>query len=177
MYNTNMKTLKYLQQPYTDERLEFNKDTFRYQLTLNYLKSLRDSDSLPYKSDSYAKRRLQDTSQRVYKYIITHSHTANRQVIDFLLNHTENGRLFLIEVLTAQIEADMQSAMNDIVRLPNVNVANGQVLDREAFRDNRISIETEDVIDDSVNYFGVNICCLMPYHPFYFNLVRQYEGV
>lgn len=172
-----MKNLEILKEPYTDEKLEYNENTGRYQLTVSYMKSLREGESVPYRNDEIAKRRLREISQTIYSYLITHSNTANRQVIYFLLNKTENGRRFLIDVLSTQLESDLEFATNDIGKIALVNSQTGQVGDRDVYRQNLISIATENIIDDSVGYFGVNLCCMMPFDYYWFDLVRRYEGV
>lgn len=169
-----MKTLEIINRTYNDDVLEWNENTDRYQLTLAYVKTLRDV--IPYRTDRITKDRIKKTSLRVYNYIAAHSHTANRQVVNFLLNKTENGRKFLIEVLTAQMEADMDYAYNDLLVRPVINATDGKEGNRDVFMLNAISIETEMIINDSVNYFGVNICYLGAYPWYLFNLVRQYEG-
>lgn len=169
---TGMTQLKIISHPEGNDFLEWNTETDRYQLKLSYVKTLRDV--MPYKSDRVAQQRIKQTSLRVYNYIFAHSNTANRQVVNFLLKRTENGRKFLKEVLTAQIEADMEYGYNDLMVRPVINAANGQEGDRDTFRLNAISLECEELINDSVGYFGFNICYLPVYPWSLFNLVRQY---
>ncbi|WP_407392347.1 hypothetical protein, partial [Methanobrevibacter sp.] len=68
---------------YNDETLEWNSNTDRYQLTFKYFKTLFNPS--PFKNDAIVKQRIKQTSLRVYSYIIAHSNTANRPVINFLL--------------------------------------------------------------------------------------------
>ena len=168
-----MKDLIILEKPQDNEFLEWNNDTMRYQLKLSYVKSLRDV--LPYKSDKVAQQRIKQTSLRVYNYIVNHSNSANRQVLDFLLNKTENGKEFLKEVLTSQIEADMEYGYNDLMVRPALNASTNSMLDRDAIRLNAISLETEEIINDSVGYFGFNLCVLVPFNWYLFDLARKYE--
>lgn len=113
----------------------------------------------------------------VYSYIINHSNTANRQVITFLLNKTEEGREFLKTVLSCQMESEIEHAYSEITRMPIINMQTGQIGDREQYRMNKVSIATEDLIDDSVSYFGINLTCMVPFNPYLFEIVRKYEGV
>lgn len=153
--------------------LEWNAINQRWQLTMQYAKTL--CDAMTYKNDSVLKQRIKKTSTRVYNYIVSHSNTVNRSVIDFLLNKTEQGQRFLIEVLTAQLEADMEYGYNEIAIIPTINTATGQVGDRDQYRLNTISIECEQIIDDSAKYFGFNICIMYPFSWSLFELARQYE--
>ena len=169
-----MKTLEIINRTYNDDVLEWNENTDRYQLTFAYVKTLREKN--PYRNDRELKDQIKKTSLRVYNFIASHSNTANRQVVSFLLNKTENGRKFLKEVLTCQMEAEMEYAYNDLVVRPVINAVDGKEGDRDTFRLNAISIETEMLIEDSPNYFGFNICYMGAYPWSLFNMVRQYEG-
>lgn len=162
-----------IKEHYDDEVLEWNSTTGRYQLTLAYVKSLRDV--MPYRNDSVAKSRIKQNSIRIYQYIVSHSSSVNRPVIDFLLNKTENGRKFLIECLTSQMEADMDYGYNDLIVRPVINAQTGQEGNRDNYRLNSISLETESLIEDSVNYFGFNLLYMGDFPYDLFDLARKYE--
>ena len=168
MENLNLNII----QPYNDDVLEFNEDTMRYQLKLAYVKTLRDV--MPYKTDRMAQDRIKKTSLRIYNWIVNNSNSANRPVIYFLLNKTEQGRKFLIEVLSSQMEADMDYGYNDLVVRPALNAATGQLGDRDLLKLNTISVEAEEIIDDSVSYFGFNLVRLVEFPWTFFDLARQY---
>ena len=153
--------------------LQWNSNTNRWQLTLQYVRTLRDP--IPYKNDAITEQRIKQNSIRVYQYIVAHSHTVNRQVIDFLLNKTENGQRFLIQALTAQMEADMDYGYNDLFVRPVINAQTGQEGDRDNFRKNAISLECESVIDDSASFFGFNILYMSAFPWQLFALARKYE--
>lgn len=166
------KELVKVANPYSDEELEFNEKTGRYQLTLAYTKAL--FDVCPIKSDSVVERRIKDTSRLVYNYIYNHSHTANRNIVEYLLNHTENGRDFLKEVFSIQVESDFTTGINTLGKLPGVNVSTGQVLDREIIRQNQICVEAENEIRLSQNYFaGINLLYIAPYPARIYQFVRD----
>ncbi len=166
-----MKTIEILKNPYDDEKLIYNNETGRYELTMEEAKTL--FDVMPIKNDSVLKRRLKDNSRLVYNYLVNHSNTANRQVINFMLNRTENGRKFIYAVLMAQIESDLEYATNSLGKMPTVNVQSGQVMDRYLVRENMLCLNAENEIDDSVNYFGFNICYAEPYPTSIFQFVYQ----
>ena len=168
-----MKDLIIYTEPKSDDVLEWNETTGRYQLTLAYIKTL--CDALPYKNDSIAKRKIKQNSLRVYQYIANHTNSVNRLVINFLLNTTEQGRKFLIECLTAQMEADMDYGYNDLFVRPVINAQTGQEGNRIVYDENAISLETESIINDSANYFGFNLCVLFPLPWHLFDLARKYE--
>lgn len=162
-------------QPRSDSSLEWNPITKQYQLTLEYVKSLWDGEPIPYKNDAITKRRIKDTSQRVYSYFSSHCATVNRGAVRLILNRTEEGRKFLIEILKAQMLADMEYGYNDLVRRPVVNASSGQMGDRDEYRRNAISIEAELIIEDSVNYVGINLTYMGMFPCDLLNLARRYE--
>lgn len=153
--------IKKVETPYDDHGLEWNKDTGRYQLTIEEVKTL--FDEMPIKSDSVVKRRIKDTSRLIYNYILGRCYTGNRTLVEWLLNHTENGRKFLKEVLAIQIESDLTTGINSLGKLPTV-MPSGQQFDRDVVRANQICIQCEDEIRQSQNYFcGINLLYQAPY--------------
>lgn len=169
-----MKKLDIYTEPKNDDKLEWNSETNRYQLTMAYVKTLRDA--ITFKNDSVLQRAIKQTSVRVYQWIVAHSCTVNRAVIDFLLNKTEQGRQFLIQCLTAQMEADLDWGYNDLTVRPVINAQTGQEGDRDNYRKNAISLECESIIDDSVQYFGINLLYMSPFPWSLFALARKYEN-
>ena len=148
-----MKELNVISKPYNDDNLVFNDKTGRYELTLQYLKDHFDSS---YKNDGEAQRRIKLNSQVVYYYINLHTASTNRQVVNFLLNKTEQGRAFLLEILSAQIYADLQTGYNDLMYNPAVSFT-GQDKDRNEIRRNALCVAAEDVFNSSDAYFGFPI--------------------
>ena len=152
-----------VENPYNDESLEWNEETGRYQLTLAYAKTL--FDVFPIKSDQVAKRRLKETSRLVYNYILGRCYTGNKTLVNYLLNNTENGRKFLIEVLSIQAEADFLTGLNSLGKMPTINMANGQYLDRNMVQQNQLCVAASDEIEESQNYFcGINLLYQAPYN-------------
>lgn len=166
--------LKITKNSIDEKKIQWNPDIQRWELTLEYVKTL--VDACPYKTDSVAKRRIAKTSVRIYNWIIRNSASVNRQVIDFLLNKTENGQRFLIEVLAAQMEADMEYGYNDLVVRPVINAQNNNNGNRDEIILNAISMEAELLIADcSLKYFGFNICYMDALPWYLFDLARKYE--
>lgn len=147
------RTLNVIAKPYDDDSLVFNEKTGRYELTTDYLKNEFDAY---YKDDGVAKRRIKLNSQVVYYYINLHVASYNRQVVNFLLHKTEQGREFLKEILSAQIYADLQSGYNDLMFNPAVSFT-GQDKDRTEIRKNALCVAAEDIFNSSSAYFGIQI--------------------
>ena len=167
-----MKPLEIIE-PRNDEYLEFNKITGKYQLTLSYVKNLFEG-SVPFRNDGVTKKRIRDTSSLIYSYLHTHCYSANRLAVNLLLNRTEAGRNFLLDVLTSQFLSDAQYGSNDIVRRPTLNSQSNTILNRDEVRVNTISIETEMLIEDSISYFGINLTYMGMFPPALLNLARNY---
>ena len=152
--------LSFIGKQYDNESLVFNKQSKRYELTLQYVK---DNFEITFKDDGILENRIKKNSRKVYDYILTVGNTHNREIIMRLLNETENGRLFLLDCLTTQMDADLTSGFNDITKQSPINMNNGQIIDRNALRQNRVSVETEDIVDRNIGYFGINLVYNQPF--------------
>ena len=82
-----------------------------------------------------------------------------------MLNKTEQGRQVLKDVLLEQLEADNETAFNDLSSQPAINVGTGQEISRESLQANQISVDTEQIIDRNADYFGFNICVMTRFPP------------
>ena len=155
---------------YDDDKLVYNPSTARYELSIAYV---RNEFGENFQDDAAMQKRITKNSRRVYNYIYTHGHHANKEVVTFLLNNTKEGREFLFDVLSMQMEADAENGFNDLTLNPTINVINGQkVGDRYDYRQNLVTVDVEDKIDASSSYFGVSIVAQVPYPFPYFQLAR-----
>jgi len=157
---------------YDDENLKFNEKTGRYELTPQYCK---DNFDATYKNDGVLARRIKLNSQVVYNYIALHVATVNKPVVAFLLNRTQEGRDFLLELLSAQIYADIQTGYNDLLFQPAINF-NGQDKDRRQIRINALCVAAEQILEESDNYFGVRITYQAQFPYPYFVFMRNYSN-
>lgn len=146
-------SLTILKKPYDDESLEFNEETGRYQLTLAYVKKEND---ITFRSDGVLRKRIKNNSKLVYHFLYLRSNSANYFALDFLLQRTEEGRKFLLDVLSEQMEADLETGYNDIGKQPAINFASGQIINRDEIQRNIVSVTTENLIYESHKYFGFN---------------------
>lgn len=149
-----MKNLTIIDKPYDDEKLKFNNDTGRYELTLAFLK---DEFGPVYGNDKVAERRIKLNSRVVYTYINFHVANCNRYIVNFLLHRTEEGRKFLLEILKEQQYADIQTGYNDLLYQPAISFSGNNDKDRNEVRKNSLCIAAEEVFQNSPLYFGVNI--------------------
>lgn len=167
LYNVSaMKNLIFIE-PTTDNVLKWNEDTQRYELTLQFVKSELDVN---FANDGVTEKRIKKNSRKIYNFIKYRTHSANTPYIDILLNRTEEGRRFLKDVLLEQLEADNETAFNDLSSQPAIDIASGREISRDSLQENQISVDTEQIIDRSAEYFGFNIVLQCPYPP----LVQQY---
>ena len=161
--------LTVIDRPYDDDRLFFNEETQRYELTFAFLKNEYGS---AYKDDNEAKRRIKLNSRVIYSYINIHTAEFNRHVVNFLLHKTEQGRQFLFELLNEQQYADMQTGYNDLMYNPAVSFGGSKDVDRNEIRRNTLCVGAEEVFQSSPRYFGFNIGYLGQYPPFVYLLAR-----
>lgn len=156
-------------QPYTDNFLKWNEATQRYELTLEFVKLAMDVN---FANDSITERRIKQNTKVVYNFIKYRCYSGNSAYIDVLLNKTEEGRRFIKDVLLSQFEADNETAYNDLVKQPAIDVASGKEIDRDKLWANQVSVETEQIIDSSSSYFGFNIMISYPYPPILANYLK-----
>lgn len=163
-----MRQLTIISKPYSDDNLVYNDKTGRYELSLSYLK---DEFGESYKDDGVAKRRIKLNSQVVYYYINVHVASWNRTLVNFLLTRTEEGRAFLLELLSAQQYADLQTAYNDTIFMPAINF-NGQDKDRNEIRRNSLCVAAEEIFENSDAYFGIRIGYHGQFPSYYYQIIR-----
>jgi hypothetical protein len=156
-----MKTLTFIKSSDT-EALKWNETTKRYELKLEFVKQEMDVN---FADDGVTEKRIKKNSKKIYNYIYYHSYGANKPFIERLLNETKQGQEFLKDVLLEQFEADNETAFNDLSSQPAVNIANGQIIDRDELQRNQISVDTEQIIERNADYFGFNICVMTKFPP------------
>lgn len=156
---SNMRNLKYLA-PYSDGVLNWNEKTKKYELTMEYVKENFD---ISFRDDKVLSRRLRKNTDKVYNYINSVVYSGNQLIVKNIINKSEQGRKFIIDVLKTQFEADNETGYNDLTLQPAINVSNGQILDRNEFIRNKVSVDTEELIDNSIDYFGFNLLVQVPF--------------
>lgn len=150
--------------PYSDDSLTFNEKTKRYELTIEFCKANYDST---FRDDGVLERRIKKNTRTVYNFIWDRVASYNKNVVDYLLNNTQEGRDFILELLSTQMEADIESGYNDTGNLTPINASNGQIIDRGEIKRNVVSVDTEAVFDRSDSYFGLRINYQGPLPPIY----------
>lgn len=161
-----------IKEPYDDDKMRFDGSANRYVLTLEYAKKEFEET---FRDDGVLSKRLNKNSRKVYDFIHYRGATANRPVVDFLLNRTEQGREFILQVLTAQMEADTESGYNDLSSTPAINASNGQYIDRNLLAQNQLCVDAEQIIDQSASYFGVSIVLRTQFPFTYFVMAGGYR--
>ena len=156
-----MENLQFTQ-PYTDEVLKWNDATKKYELTIQFVKNEMD---VHFADDGVLEKRIKKNSRKIYNYIKYHSYSGNAHFIDVLLNKTKQGREFLKDVLLEQLEADNETAFNDLSSQPAINIGTGQEISRDSLQANQISVDTQQIIDRNADYFGFNICLMTRFPP------------
>lgn len=152
LYNVIMKLN--VVSPYNDSKLVFNKETNRYELSMEFVKN---EFEITFRDDGVLEKRIKKNSRKIYNFIKYRSYTYNEPVIDFCLNQTEEGRKFLFDVLLEEMEADLESGYNDLSSQPAINFANGSDKNRHELAKNQVSVDAEQVIERNGAYFGFNL--------------------
>lgn len=151
--------------PYSDSSLKWNEQTQQYELTIEYCKANFDSH---FADDEVLKKRIKKNTRNVYRFIKYRTFSSNRPVVEKVLNYTEEGRKFILEMLSVQMEADNETGYNDLTGTPAINLSNGQVLDRNELYKNQLCVDAEEIFDSSDSWFGFRIGYQAPFPPIYF---------
>lgn len=168
LYNKGMKNLHVIN-PYSDDSLQYNENTGRYSLTREYCKA---NYEMTLKNDGVLDREIERNTDNVYDFIDSKTNTNNLQVVKALLTRTQEGRDFILKLLSYQMDANMESGFNSTGKIPLVNAANGQIIAREEVMRNQVSVEVERLLMNSAQYLGVNIFYQGTFPPYFLNLYR-----
>lgn len=150
-------------QPYSDDTLTYDESKRQYFLTPEYCKSEFDDT---FHDDGVLEKRIKKNTRLIYRYIYSRVNSNNVGVVDRILRATVEGREFIKQLLSIQMEADIENGYNDLNVTPAVNVGNGQVIDRNEIKRNLVTVEVENLVDDSAKYLGINIAYAAPFPPY-----------
>lgn len=155
--------------PYDDNKLVYNKQTARYELTKEYIK---DEFENTFKDDNTLQQRIKKNTRKVYNYLLYRTCTPNKEVVDFVLNQTKEGRAFLLDLLSEQMEADLESGYNSMSSIPAINYASGRITPREEQQRNQLTVDAEQIVERNANYFGFNLFYQSSFPFSYFQFMR-----
>lgn len=150
-----------IKKSYNDDVLFFDKVNQKYELTLAYTINLVGN---VFKDTGEMQRRIKLNSMVVYNYIYNHGNTNNKKYTRYILNNTEQGRLFIKNCLESQMIADAKNGYNDLGSENIVDIASGDAMNRERIRENLVSVNTEELIVNSkADLCGYNVLNPIPY--------------
>lgn len=141
-------------EPYTDEALEWDEKSNHYILTKAYIKSHYEVN---YRDDGVLDARRRKNSNVVYRVLASRLCQANTELALWLLNHTEEGRTFMRDILGEQMEADLASGYNDLGSQNPINFATGQAIDRFELEKNLLCVNADMLVQGITNYFPFNL--------------------
>ena len=145
---------------FNDDKLKFNEKTQQYELTLEVVKNNFEN---VFNNDGILQSRISKNSRNVYNYIYSHSYSGNRKITQFFLNETLEGRDFIFDALFSQMEADIESGYNSMLDQPTIDFKSGSVINRNEVIKNQVSVSTENILLNSMGYFGFNVVYAAPY--------------
>lgn len=155
---------------YNDEYLTYDRLLKEYVLTLSYAKSIIGN---AYTDDGVMQRRLIKNSNVVYNYIYNNGNSKNKETTMKILNATKEGRELISKALVAQIMADAENGYNDLGNQNPIDFTNGNVIDREEIRKNKVCIDCEDILQNSASDLeGYNVMCAIPYPQMVHNIFK-----
>ena len=144
-------------QPYDDDKLKYVDG--KYQLTIEYVKDQLD---IHFADDEVLAKRLKKNTRKVYKVIFARINSNNRNIVEYVLTYTKEGREWLFDLLFEQFEADNETGFNDLSGQPAINFQNGQTIDRNELYRNQLSVDAEQILENSMQYCGMNLLYAAP---------------
>lgn len=133
------------QKPYDDEYLVYNKLLHRYILTERVLTELGGDDI--YAFDTAKRQRvLKDISNSVYNFIYLRGNSKNRDYIEYILATSKEARELIKQALISQLNADLDSGINDIKKVSPINPQTYQTINRDELARNMVCVECEAIL-------------------------------
>ena len=149
-----MKTLTKIK-PYSNEQMTWDEESQKYYLNIEYCKNEFEDT---FRDDEVYKKRIKKNSKIVYRWINYHINSYNRPVVFGVLHGTQEGRKLLLDMLTSQMEADVQTGYNDLSSTPAINVSTGRKdFEREDLYGNQVTVDTQEIWESSADYVGFNL--------------------
>lgn len=144
--------------PYSDEKMLYNETTQQYELQLAWVKAIFGNT---FTDDGVLESRIKKNTRKILNYIYSHSYSGNRKIINALILKTEEYRTWFYDCLMSQIEADLSSGYND-----NDLYVSKSESERNLQFLNQVSVSTENILDSSKGYGGLNILSASVFPPF-----------
>lgn len=131
--------------PYNDNLMIYDYDAHRYILNhegsgehLNIAKA--------YGSIENIKTQLRSISRTIYNYIYLHSHSNNRDFLEYMLATEPSLRKVLYEAMLSQVIADVESGVDSVKNQATINFENGQAMERTGVFGAMLSPEAQGII-------------------------------
>lgn len=131
--------------PFNDDYMVYNTLLHRYVLTENVITQLGGDDV--YALDQAKRNRiLLDISNSVYNFIYSRTNSHNRDFIELILATSLEARELIKQALISQLNADIESGINDIKKIAPINPQTYQTIKREELANNMVCVECENII-------------------------------
>lgn len=132
-------------QPYNDNLMIYDPTVHRY--ILNHEGSGEHINiAKAYGSIENIKTNLRSISRTVYNYIYLHSHSNNRDFLEFMLATEPTLRTVLYEAMLSQLIADIESGVDSVKNQAGINFENGQAIERTGIFGSIVSPETQMIL-------------------------------
>lgn len=128
--------------------MTYDKTTHRWHLDLADTAELGNIDE-EYGSIEQAERELKAQSRTVYLWIYNRIPVGNKDIVELTLAKDERYQAMIKEALLAQLEYDLKSGGNDVVKQTGVNFQQGGIIPRSIQKERQVGIEVEQIIQNA----------------------------
>lgn len=145
--------------------MEWNKTIHEWVLTIEEANDIGNVSSV-FGSEDNAERELKSIARTIYNYIHSYGSVGNRVYVDWHIYTDASLKDVIYRASMAQLEAHLESGLNDLKKQVGVNIETGQVIDKKDLKDHSLCVEAEDILVNGDGSF--NIC----YAGYYFNTMK-----
>jgi hypothetical protein len=128
--------------------MTYDKTTHRWHLDIADTTELGSIDE-EYGSIEQAERELKAQSRTVYLWIYNRIPVANKDIVELTLAKDARYQPMIKEALLAQLEYDLKSGGNDVVKQTGINFQQGGVIPRSIQKERQVGIEVEQIIQNA----------------------------
>lgn len=120
-------------------------DNKKHRWVLNELAVLNMYETNPFISDVATRRNLEDISQSIYNYIYS-ANRYNKILNEYLIATNEVCSDCVVEAMKAQLEAHIESGINDIHKQSGFNLEKGKAISPSTLMEVGICVQAKQIL-------------------------------
>ena len=153
--------------PTNDTYMTYSLADHRYILTIAAANDICNAAEY-FGGDDKTQRVLNSISRTIYDYIHSFGAPRNKFFVDYQIATRTSLREVIFNAMIAQLEAHIESGLDDLKKQSGVNIENGLVIDQRVLKEHSLCVAAKDLLANGDGEF--NICYAGSYDaPFTFD--------